>query len=225
MTRPETGCAGMREPIIPAHLSGALKVKRIHMLDACQVARVGLAQGAWKRRVFADCANKCLLPGVSRWGQDSLGYKRGWFVISRKYHSMTLSSILASEHPHEIMSYKVYLVTSVGAPRDHHAIFVETKPDLSGQIFQVTGNIQSGMEYETKTSKQPEESATFQEKTLLGTVTAADYQSIDSVCRSIPAPPKQFEGAKRLYPQQPLRRCQEWTADAIEALRSKEIIS
>lgn len=123
------------------------------------------------------------------------------------------------------MSFNVYLVVSAGAPRDHHAIFVETKPDSSGQIFQVTGNIQNGMTYEIKPAGRPEDSLTYQGKTLLGTVTAADYPQIDSVCRILPALPKQFEGAKRLDPQQPLRRCQEWMADAIDTLRSKQVIS
>ncbi|KAH0371108.1 hypothetical protein KCU65_g2164, partial [Aureobasidium melanogenum] len=123
------------------------------------------------------------------------------------------------------MAFNVYLVISAGAPRDHHAIFVETKPDSSGQIFQVTGNIQNGMSYETKSDGRPEDSLSYQGKTLLGTVTAADYSQIDSVCRTIPPPPKQFQGAKRLNPQEPLRRCQEWTADAIDILRSRRIIS
>lgn len=145
-------------------------------------------------------------------------------IAEVSFHNCSIY-ILAPEHLQKIMSFKVYLVSSVGAPRDHHAIFVETKADRSGQIFQVTGNIQSGMKYKTESGKQPEESASFQGKTFLGTVTAADYSSIDSVCRAIPAPPKQFDGAKRLYPRQPLRRCQEWTADAIDALRSRGIIS
>ena len=47
-------------------------------------------------------------------------------------------------------SYTVYRVSYVGLPRDHHAIFVEERDDLSGHIYQVSGTIQSGMYFEDK---------------------------------------------------------------------------
>ncbi|EPS28893.1 hypothetical protein POX_f07965 [Penicillium oxalicum] len=116
------------------------------------------------------------------------------------------------------MSYNVYRVSSAGLPRDHHAIFVDMNDDLSGWLFQVTGNIQNGMKYDHKPSKKPEESGTYQSKIAIGTVATADFARIKPTCESIPAPKKQFEGARRLYPKEPLRRCQEWTQEAIDAL-------
>lgn len=111
-----------------------------------------------------------------------------------------------------------YLVSSAGLPRDHHAIFIEMNDDLSGHVFQVTGNIQNGMTYEDKPSKKPEDSATYQGKELIGKIAAADFARIKPTCQSIPAPKKQFEGPRRLYPNEPLRRCQEWTQEAVNAL-------
>ena len=68
------------------------------------------------------------------------------------------------------MSHNVYRVAFLGTPRDHHVIFVETKVDGSGVIFQVRGDIQNGMTYEFKDGKKPEDSASFVSKTPIGKV-------------------------------------------------------
>src|SRR5271155_5465815 len=115
------------------------------------------------------------------------------------------------------MFHNVFRVSYTGMPRDHHVIFVETHSDLSGHVYQVTGDIQNGMSFEDKPGRKPEESATFQSKTLIGKVTAAKLSRIKEICQGIPPPKKQFQGPHRLYPEQPLRRCQEWTAEAIQA--------
>lgn len=122
------------------------------------------------------------------------------------------------------MLCNVYRVSSLGVPMDHHAIFVETEEDQSGWVFQVTGNIQNGMLHDNKPTKRPEDSLTYQGKVLIGTVAAANFARVKPTCENIPAPKKQFEGARRLYPNEPLRRCQEWTRDAIDALIKAEIL-
>lgn len=122
------------------------------------------------------------------------------------------------------MSYNVYLVAYLGAPRDHHVIFIETEPDGSGLVFHVTGNIQSGMAFEAKNGKRPENSASFVNKTYLGWVSADSLPHIEETCRTIPPPKKQFQGPKRLYPKEPLRRCQEWTNEVISALTTNGIL-
>ena len=124
------------------------------------------------------------------------------------------------------MSYNVYLVEYSGWQRNHHVIFVETHEDgeKSGYIYQVSGNIQQGMSYEHKKAKRPENSKTYDCKRLLGTVTIANYPYIRGICDSIPPPKKQFNGTRQLYPNEPLRRCQEWTAEAIQALTSQGIL-
>ncbi|PGH14613.1 hypothetical protein AJ79_02948 [Helicocarpus griseus UAMH5409] len=111
-------------------------------------------------------------------------------------------------------------------PRDHHALFVETDPATgSGQIYQVTGNIQNGMVFEDKPSEAPEQDPTFHEKRPLGTVQGGYEKAFRDVCLGIEVPKKQFDGARRLYPQEPIRRCQEWTAEVIQALVSGGIVS
>ncbi|KAJ5475000.1 hypothetical protein N7539_008066 [Penicillium diatomitis] len=122
------------------------------------------------------------------------------------------------------MSYNVYRVSYAGLPRDHHAIFVEMNKDQSGHIFQVTGDIQNGMRHDDKPAKKPEESGTYQGKAHIGKVAAGDFDSIKRICESIPPPKKQFEGPRKIYPNEPLRRCQEWTQEAISALVTKGIL-
>ena len=122
------------------------------------------------------------------------------------------------------MSYNVYRVSYAGLPRDHHAIFVEMNNDQSGWLFQVTGDIQNGMKHNDKPAKKPEESGTYQSKVVIGKVATADFARIKPTCESIPPPKKQFEGPRRLYPNEPLRRCQEWTQEAINALVNAGIL-
>lgn len=122
------------------------------------------------------------------------------------------------------MVYQVFLVVSPGMPMDHHAIFVETSADGSGQIFQATGNIQMGMRYETKPGKKPEDDPAFISKESLGVVAEANYERLKDICGRVPPPKKQFQGAKRLFPGEPLRRCQEWAREAVDALKTQDII-
>lgn len=122
------------------------------------------------------------------------------------------------------MPYNVYLIASLGAPRNHHAIFVETETDGNGYLFHVTGNIQSGMTFEVRLENRPEDSVEFVEKRLLGHISTENYPLIEGICRDIPPPKKQFDGSTRIYPQEPLRRCQEWIDEAIQALTQRGIL-
>ncbi|TVY50553.1 hypothetical protein LCER1_G008410 [Lachnellula cervina] len=125
------------------------------------------------------------------------------------------------------MSFNVYLVEYSGMPRNHRGIFVETKEDggRSGYLYQVTGDILHGMVYQHKPAKEPETSATFSGlKELIGTVTTNNYVHIRSVVDSIPPPKKQYDGFKKIFPNEPLRRCHEWTNEAIQALKDRGII-
>lgn len=119
------------------------------------------------------------------------------------------------------MSYNVYLVSYQGMPRNHHAIFVETHEDgeNTGFLYQVSGNIKSGMKCQHRKEIQPELSDSFAGlKQLIGTVTITNHPQLYTIVETVPAPKKQFEGAKMTYPREPLRRCQEWTGEAIQAL-------
>ncbi len=122
------------------------------------------------------------------------------------------------------MSYKVYLHEYWGVPRNHQAIFVETNSDGSGYIFQVIGSIQEGMTFGHKAANTPEQSQTFVSREYIGTVTKKNYGRIQNIVEQVEPPKKQFNGPARLYRGKPLRRCQEWTAEAIRALIDAGII-
>jgi hypothetical protein len=121
--------------------------------------------------------------------------------------------------------YPVYLIEYLGAPRNHHAIFVEAEDDGSGTLFHVKGDIQTGMTYETRqTSKKPDLSNTFLSKSQLGWVSVENLSRVDSICRANPPPAKQFNGPKRINKNQPLRRCQEWTSETIGSLEAEGVL-
>ncbi|KAL1860729.1 hypothetical protein VTK73DRAFT_7208 [Phialemonium thermophilum] len=123
------------------------------------------------------------------------------------------------------MSYPVYLVAYLGAPRNHHALFIETDPNTHGGIlFHVVGDIQNGMTFEERPSRDPSTSASFVEWSIIGYINPGDIGHMRSVCTSIPPPKKQFHGPRRLYPNEPLRRCQEWTNETINALTANGIL-
>jgi hypothetical protein len=121
------------------------------------------------------------------------------------------------------MSYNVHLVESIGAPRNHQAILIETSPDGSGYIFQVTGNIQEGMSFGHRNTTA-EESASFMGKKQIGTILITDLDRIQSIVEFIEPPKKQFSGPKRINAREPLRRCQEWTTEAIQALQNAGVL-
>ncbi|KAG8424903.1 hypothetical protein J3458_001658 [Metarhizium acridum] len=122
------------------------------------------------------------------------------------------------------MSLRLFLVESLEFPRSHHAIFVETSRGGGGYIFQVTGNIQQGMRYEMKaTDAAPDSDPPYHGQTRLGWISANDIPRIDVICRSNPAPEKQFEGARKITAY-PVRRCQEWTAETIGLLRERGVL-
>ncbi|KAF2115202.1 hypothetical protein BDV96DRAFT_575066 [Lophiotrema nucula] len=99
-----------------------------------------------------------------------------------------------------------------------------TKMDLALSSMS-GGDIQNGMEYESRQIPQkPDLSNTFVSKSHLGWVKVEDLSRIDSICRANPAPAKQFNGPRRINPNKPLQRCQEWTSETIGILRVEGIL-
>ncbi|KAH8171271.1 hypothetical protein LIA77_08038 [Sarocladium implicatum] len=123
------------------------------------------------------------------------------------------------------MPFTLYLVQSLGAPRNHHALFIKLdEQDGSGWLFNVEGNIQQGMTYESRATDAPEKSSTFLSMSPLGVVSDDSLEEIEELCRSNPAPEKQFDGPKRIDSKKPLRRCQEWTAEMVELLEREGVL-
>lgn len=126
-----------------------------------------------------------------------------------------------------IMAYQVYRIAETGLPRDHQAIFVETHETgpRTGHLYHVTGTVQNGMVFEHRPSPDPDKLPLLAEKRKVGTVTRADYpERFISACEVVPPPKKQFEGARRLYPKEAVRRCGEWAAEAVEALTQAGVL-
>lgn len=134
-------------------------------------------------------------------------------------------------------TYNVYIAVSIGGgAQDHHAIYIDDGSEIevakgqvlpAGKIFQVTGSIQNGMLYEQKYGVDADVSVDGLGKgSAIGTVSKADFDSgrVEEICRAVPVPKKQFDGPKRLYPKEPLYKCQEWTRDAVQALKAAGVL-
>ena len=148
------------------------------------------------------------------------------------------------------MSYNVYKIKytisipdpDMPSPRYHNVIFVQTQADGGGMIHHVTGDITSGMRYDTKPGKRPEASDTFFAKEFIGTIKATDYpHEMNRVLEAQPPPPKQkhFNIATMKTEQMkpdgtfykpgearpPMIKCTEWTVNlAIPALYASGIV-
>jgi hypothetical protein len=149
--------------------------------------------------------------------------------------------------------YPVYkLKTQVDFPdpdiagtRYHHILFVRTNPDGSGMRFHVTGDITSGMRYESQEYGNPQNSDTPPDSMeLLGyTPAEAVMEKWDAVLSQQPPPPKQkafnvktmkTEPVKSWEPlvfyqpgepRRPLWKCTEWTEyQALPALHKANLI-
>ena len=82
------------------------------------------------------------------------------------------------------------------------------------------------MKFWTRTWKKPEESPKYLKKHPLGTITGNNMQKLLDICMSIPPPGKQLDKVTGdpLNPDEPIRRCREWTADALSELRRQKVI-
>ena len=121
--------------------------------------------------------------------------------------------------------YPVYLIEYLGLPRNHHTIWVETEADGNGSLFHVRGDVQKGMEFETRPmSNNPSLSNSFVSKSPLGRIKVEDLARVESICRANPPPAKQFNGPHKIDKTKPLRRCQEWTKENIDTLRAQGIL-
>lgn len=122
--------------------------------------------------------------------------------------------------------YRVYHVLFLGQP-SHESVFIETheQGQSSGHLYHVIGNILNGMRYEDKTMRDPKDSASFEKMSFIGIILSSDIPRFEAVCRSIEVPGRQLDlRSRRLDPSKPLRRCGEWTADAISALHQQGIV-
>lgn len=122
-------------------------------------------------------------------------------------------------------AYKVYVQSYLGAPRDHVSLVVVTDPaKMAGEMYHVEGSIQAGMKYVHKKAQAPLQSVSFQKRMCVGQVAAADLPKVQQICASIPPPAKQYDGPKLLVPKEKVRRCGEWTKEAVAALKAAKVV-
>lgn len=126
--------------------------------------------------------------------------------------------------------------------RYHNVLFVETLANKGGQIFQVDGDLVSGMRYESKQEQDPNLSPALHEKIFLGYISTDDYPArLDQVLRTLPPPPRQRAfnvGTMRLEQikpdgtffaadesRPPFRKCTEWIEEqALPALDRYQLL-
>ncbi|KAJ9361780.1 hypothetical protein C8Q69DRAFT_8950 [Paecilomyces variotii] len=124
------------------------------------------------------------------------------------------------------MSLKVYTVTTLGAPRNHIGLFVETSPPSgSGQFFNVEGNVLTGMEYISKPHPKPETMPEFVEKQFIGEVDKNEVGRLEDVCRRVEVPGAQLRlNGTQIDEMKPLRRCTEWTKEVVDLLLEEGVV-
>ena len=123
--------------------------------------------------------------------------------------------------------YRVFHFYYHGSPRDHQAIFVETRENGkdSGHQYHVIGSILNGMEYNDRMAVRPEDNAEFHEKYQIGNVKQSDLAQLEAICKEVEVPSRQMDPrGRKLDNSKPLRSCGEWTADAIKELQRQGIL-
>ncbi|KAF5622219.1 hypothetical protein F52700_10610 [Fusarium sp. NRRL 52700] len=82
----------------------------------------------------------------------------------------------------------------------------------------------SGAHFEHKSAKKPQDSGSYVGHHYLGYISSLDRRFFKQICQSNPPPAKQCNKGKRINPRQPLRQCQEWTAETIAMLKSHGVL-
>jgi hypothetical protein len=116
------------------------------------------------------------------------------------------------------MALKVFTTESIGAQRNHIAIYIETEPSENrGWLHHVTGTILNGMDYTPRQTPSPEMLAEYvpDSKKLIATIEEGDLERFREECCMAVLPPRAQVTLKgtRLYPDTPLYRCGDWLKD------------
>lgn len=124
--------------------------------------------------------------------------------------------------------YVVYFVVYISYHgKNHHALYVETDaPKETGYLYHVQGSLLGGMKFNTKPCPSPRHSPSFESMTAIGSLKQHELAQFEEACLSIPPPKPQLTlGGRQIHPHEPLRTCQEWVAEAVEAVRTGGIIA
>ncbi|GLA48275.1 hypothetical protein AnigIFM63604_003420 [Aspergillus niger] len=130
------------------------------------------------------------------------------------------------------MSYEVFTAEYLGQP-NHVAIYIETEPNAdekkrAGKLFHVVGSILMGMNFEKRSSKDPQLSTTYvpHTKKKIGTIAKGDLEKFETECCNAVAPPgsQVTLRGKPKDPSKPLYRCNHWLDDVTKLALQKGIL-
>ncbi|KAK4206763.1 hypothetical protein QBC37DRAFT_380775 [Rhypophila decipiens] len=124
--------------------------------------------------------------------------------------------------------YPVWLVSYFSLQDlSHHVIFIQTDndPDIEGgHRFHVMGSLQQGMDTKLDCSiYYPLNTKSVEWMQHKGWLRHGDLERAREICSRVPPPAKQFRGARRLV-KGPLRHCQHWVAEALDAMRAEGVL-
>lgn len=126
------------------------------------------------------------------------------------------------------MQLKVFTTESIGATRNHIAIYIETNPaEDAGWLHHVTGTILNGMDYTPRETCNPVQLPEHVPDSMkqVATIAEEDLERFREECCMAVLPPRAqvtLRGA-RLYPDTPLYRCRDWLKDVQEMAFRKGI--
>lgn len=128
---------------------------------------------------------------------------------------------------HNVTLYEVYQTRYVAVrEKNHHSIYIETdKSNMEGILYHVVGNLRTGMKIQIMPSKNPERFPSVESQLVIGCVGSKNILRFEELADSIPAPkPQLYLGGQRIYPSEPLRTCQEWVDEVLQASKLAGII-
>ncbi|KAJ5873811.1 uncharacterized protein N7529_002241 [Penicillium soppii] len=119
------------------------------------------------------------------------------------------------------MPLKVYRTESIGATRNHIAIYIETAPtEDAGWLHHVTGTILNGMDYTPRETPNPVHLPEHVPSSMkqIATIEEEDLERFrEECCLAVPPPQAQVTlRGTQLYPDTPLYRCGDWLKDVQE---------
>jgi hypothetical protein len=126
------------------------------------------------------------------------------------------------------MQLKVFTTESIGATRNHIAIYIETAPaEDEGWLHHVTGTILNGMEYTPRPTPNPVQLPEHVPSSMMQIAIIED-EDLDKFreecCLAVPPPRAQVTlNGTRLYPGTPLYRCGDWLKDVQDIAFKKGI--
>ncbi|KAG5974461.1 hypothetical protein E4U55_008184 [Claviceps digitariae] len=119
-------------------------------------------------------------------------------------------------------TYAIFLVRFGEIMASHHGIFVQTKEDGGGILFDVRGAVSAQGRLVFRCND--ERLTRFKVTEAKGVIDKDCVPELERLCRSVPAPDSQYLTNAEAGYTVPACRCGEWTAKAWEAVNGAGIV-